>query len=124
MTATSPLWVLLPLVVALLVLVAAAYTQFRRMVRYTDAERVLAESLLDHHRIFSMVQEQAMLATRSVDQMLLIIRTLEWRQVHDLSEFNELVMWKLAEDLAIDRTLASNLYDKLTKRIAESPDKF
>lgn len=124
MTATSPLWVHLPLVAALLVLAAAAYTQFRRMVRYTAAERALAESLLDHHRIFSMVQEQAMLATRSVDQMLLIIRTLEWRQVHDLSEFNELVMWKLAEDLAIDRTLASNLYDKLTKRIAESPDKF
>jgi uncharacterized iron-regulated membrane protein len=122
MTGAIASWVLVLLLFSLVPLTLVAYAQHRFLNRYTRTKEMLASALLEHQQLFSMVQEQAMISQRGADQMLLIARTLEWRRSHDLSEFNELVMWQLAEDLAIDRTLASELYDKLTKRSAEDPD--
>jgi hypothetical protein len=116
------LWVLTILLLGLVALAVVVYAQRRLLTRYVDTEEVLAASLLEHQQLLSLVQEQAVIGQRGADQMLLIARTLEWRRTHELSEFNELVMWQLAEDLAIDRTLASELYDKLTKRSTEDPD--
>lgn len=122
MTVAIAPWVLALLLFSLVALAVTAYAQHRLLNRYANTEEVLAASLLEHQQLLSIVQEQAMIGQRGADQMLLIARTLEWRRTHDLSEFNELVMWQLAEDLAIDRTLASELYDKLTKRSSEGRD--
>jgi len=115
------LWVLAVLLFGLVALAAIVYAQRRLLTRYVDTEEEFAASLLEHQQLLSIVQEQAVIGQRGADQMLLIAHTLEWRRTHELSEFNELVMWQLAEDLAIDRTLASELYDKLTKRSTQDP---
>jgi len=120
--AAVSLWVLTILLLGLVVLALVVYAQRRLLARYVDTKEVLAASLLEHQQLLTIVQEQALIGQRGADQMLLIARTLEWRRTHELSEFNELVMWQLAEDLAIDRTLASELYDKLTKHSTEDPD--
>lgn len=122
MTVAVAPWVLALLLFGLVALAVTVYAQHRLLARFAGTEEVLAASLLEHQQLLSLVQEQATIGQRGADQMLLIARTLEWRRTHELNEFNELVMWQLAEDLAIDRTLASELYDKLTKRGTENPD--
>jgi hypothetical protein len=52
---------------------------------------------------------------RAMDQIALIMKILEWRKDHDIEEFNEIVAWELAEELNIDRTVASSIYDKILK---------
>jgi low affinity Fe/Cu permease len=52
---------------------------------------------------------------RAMDQIALVMKILEWRKDHDIEDFNELVAWELAEELDIDRTVASAIYDKIIK---------
>jgi hypothetical protein len=60
--------------------------------------------------------KQAEANKRNAAQMALLLKIMEWRRSNSLEDFNELVIWEMAEQLDIDREVASEVYDRIVHR--------
>lgn len=89
----------------------------RNLINQSIAGEGAVEQVMEEAQAMLDVAEvQARDVQRGLDQMLLMSKAIEWQRHHDFEDFNELVMWDFAEDLSIDRTVASELYDRLRMR--------
>lgn len=89
----------------------------RRVIdEYTRVSGDLEEMIEAYDSLIKQAEKSAKANKRGAEQMSLLVRIMEWRRENSMEDFNELVMWDLAEELDIDRELASEVYDRIVSR--------
>ena len=111
-------WWVVVIVISILALLWVIIRIQRNLLERVGAEAEV--SLNDARTTLAVANMQATEAEKLLDQMLLMSRVLEWQRNNDIDGFNELVVWDLAEDLSIDRAVASELYDRIVRNAGES----
>jgi hypothetical protein len=111
-----PLWLAAAVFLSYGALACLVGVQRRVIERGSEARRELSLMIQEYEQLIGRAQQNAMASQRGADQLALLVRIMEWRRENGFEDFNELVMWELAEDLQIDRQLASDLYDRIVKR--------
>lgn len=107
-------WWVVVVALALIAFLCIIVQMQRKLIDQAIAgEGVVGQVMEEAQAMLEVADEQARDVQRGLDQMLLMSKAIEWQRHHDFDDFNELVMWGLAEELSIDRTVASELYDRL-----------